>query len=65
MAIIESLPSRSHVREAKLIQVLQIRSVTGKGVPLDPVREVVDYFDLKGNRLATFDPAFDSQSANP
>lgn len=44
-------------RSAKIIQVIETRAKKGIGTPSDPVREVIQYWDLEGNPLATFDAA--------
>ena len=42
-------------KSAKVIQVIETRSIKGLGTESDPAREVVQYWDLEGNHLATFD----------
>lgn len=43
---------------AKMVQVIEVRSNRGKGKDeTDPIRQVVEYFDLEGNKLAEADPA--------
>lgn len=44
-------------KSAKIIQVIETRAKKGIGTSSDPVREVIQYWDLEGNPLATFDAA--------
>ena len=55
---------QSNVRQAKQVQVLEVRSVIGAGVPGDPVRELVEYFSLEGERLAQRDTLADESPAD-
>lgn len=41
--------------EAKVIQVIQTKSLLGKGTKEDPARFVYQYWDFKGDLLATYD----------
>ena len=43
------------VKSAKIIQVIEIKAQKGIGIEKDPVREVTQYWDLKGNLLAEID----------
>ena len=43
------------VKEAKVIQVIETKSVRGLGTEKDPVREVTQYWDLDGTFLAELD----------
>jgi hypothetical protein len=43
---------KSNIRQVKQLQVLEVRSLIGAGVPGNPVRELVEYFSLDGERLA-------------
>lgn len=40
---------------ARVIQVIETRAKRGLGIEKDPVREVVQYWDLDGNFLAEMD----------
>lgn len=40
---------------AKVIQVIETKALKGLGTESDPVREIVQYWDLEGNPLASFD----------
>ncbi len=42
-------------KSAKVIQVIETRAKRGLGTEKDPVREVTQYWDLKGNFLAEVD----------
>lgn len=43
------------VKSAKIIQVIETKAQKGIGIEKDPVREVTQYWDLKGNLLAESD----------
>lgn len=40
---------------AKVIQVIETRSLAGAGLPGDPVRELVQYWSFEGEKLAQRD----------
>ena len=40
---------------AKVIQVIETKSIVGAGVPDDPVRLITQYWDFDGNKLAERD----------
>lgn len=43
--------------DSRVIQVIETRSLVGKGIPPDdPIREVFSYFLLDGTPLAEVDP---------
>lgn len=44
--------------KAKVIQVIQTKSMLGRGIPEDPVRIIYQYWDFKGNLLAENDTLF-------
>lgn len=48
------------VRRVEMVQVLRVTAVRGRGVEVDPVREVVQYWDLEGNLAADVDPVGDA-----
>ena len=50
---------------AKITQVIEVRSTVGKGVEGDPIRQIVEYFDMEGTRLAFCDPAPHSREEAP
>lgn len=41
--------------QAKVMQVIEVRALLGRGIKGDPVREVVGYFSLDGEPLAEKD----------
>lgn len=41
--------------KAKVIKVIQTESMLGRGIPEDPVRVLYQYWDFKGNLLASYD----------
>ncbi len=43
--------------KARVIQVIETRSMRGIGTEEDVVREVIQYWDFDGNLLAELDPA--------
>lgn len=46
---------RTNVTSAKVVYLIQVRAVTGKGTAEDPVREVIEYFDFEGEKMAELD----------
>nr|DAT32067.1 MAG TPA: hypothetical protein [Caudoviricetes sp.] len=46
------------VKSAKVIQVIETKAKRGLGTEKDPVRNVVQYWDLEGNFLAEMDTQF-------
>lgn len=42
-------------KSARIILVIETKANRGMGIKGDPVREVTQYWDLKGNLLATAD----------
>ncbi len=42
-------------KSAKVIQVIETKAKRGLGTKKDPVREVIQYWDLEGNFLAEMD----------
>lgn len=46
----------SNVDEVKVIQVVEVKSLVGKGVDGDPGRQITEYFSLDGVRLARAEP---------
>jgi len=45
----------SNVNSARVIQVIEVKSIFGKGTDDDPVRELVEYYTLDGLLLADVD----------
>lgn len=45
----------SNVDHAEVIKVIRILSLVGTGTDEDPFRQITEYFDLKGNRIARTD----------
>lgn len=43
------------MRSAKLVELIKTTSITGNGTKENPVREITQYWDLKGNLLFTCD----------
>lgn len=39
------------MESAKVINVIQTKSTRGRGTSADPIKEVIQYWDLKGNLL--------------
>ena len=46
----------SNVDEVKVIQVVEVKSLVGRGVEDDPGRQITEYFSLDGVRLARAEP---------
>ena len=46
----------SNVDEIKVIKVVEVKSLVGKGVQGDPGRQITEYFSLDGVRLARAEP---------
>jgi len=42
----------SNVDEARLIKVIEIKSIVGEGTKESPIRQIVEYFTLDGERIA-------------
>lgn len=40
---------------AKVIKVIQTKSLIGRGIQKDPARYIYQYWDFKGNLLASYD----------
>ena len=47
------------VKKAKVISVVQVEAKIGTGTKEDPVRNVIQYWDIEGNLLAERDPLND------
>lgn len=47
------------IKSAKVIQVIEIRTIRGTGTESNPVREVTQYWDLDGRKLSEHDPEKD------
>jgi hypothetical protein len=47
-------------RSARLVRVIECRTLEGDGTPQSPAREVTTYTDLDGNVLAVHDPISES-----
>lgn len=47
--------------KAEVIQVIRTQSLLGEGTKEDPVRYVYQYWDFKGNLLASHDTLCDSE----
>lgn len=48
--------------EAKVIQVIQTKSLLGKGIDEDPVRFVYQYWDFEGKLLAEHDELIEAMN---
>lgn len=46
-------------KSARVIQVIETRSIRGSGEENDPVRDLIQYWDFDGRLLAEFDPCAD------
>lgn len=53
----------SSVEYARIIQVIEVKTIIGDGTKENPVRVLFQYWDVKGNMLATYDSLEDSNSA--
>lgn len=53
---------REPLREVKLVPVIRTVVARGKGVPADPVREVVQFWSRNGELLAENDPCLEEKS---
>lgn len=51
----ETLTGSNSVKEAKVVSVVQVEAKIGTGTKEDPVRKVIQYWDLEGNLLAERD----------
>lgn len=50
-------PTRTTVGSAKIVTLIEVRSRYGAGdSEANPVREIVEYFTMKGDKVAEFDP---------
>lgn len=47
---------------AKVIKVIKTESLIGRGIPEDPVRQIYQYWDFKGNLLAKHDTLDDNET---
>jgi len=45
----------SNIDEVKIMQVIEIKSLIGKGTPEDVCRQLIEYYDMDGNLLARYD----------
>lgn len=55
----ENLTGSNSVKEAKVVSVVQVEAKIGTGTKEDPVRNVIQYWDIEGNLLAERDPLND------
>lgn len=44
-----------NVKGVRVIEVIEVTSLTGKGVEGDPVRELIQHYSMSGNLLAERD----------
>ena len=51
----ENLTGSNSVKKAKVVSVIQVEAKIGTGTKEDPVRKVIQYWDLDGNLLAERD----------
>ena len=51
----KNLTGSNSVKKAKVVSVVQVEAKIGTGTKEDPVREVIQYWDLDGNLLAERD----------
>ena len=55
----------SNVDECQVMQVIQIKSLVGEGSPEgSPMRQIVEYFSLEGERLARVDKYLNESDIN-
>ena len=40
------------INACKVIQVIEVKSIVGKGEDGDPIREIIEYYSFDGIRLA-------------
>lgn len=52
----EKLIRNNSVKKAKVVFVVQVEAEIGAGTKEDPVRNVIQYWDTKGNLLFILDP---------
>lgn len=52
----ENLTGSNSVKEAKVVSVVRVEAKIGTGTKEDPVRNVIQYWDIEGNLLAEHDP---------
>ena len=50
--------------KAKVIKVIRTESIIGRGIQEDPVRHIYQYWDFKGNLLASHDTLKDNEVIN-
>ena len=55
MIMSETTPPK-HLLSAYKVEVLRVTTLEGTGVPEDPHRHIVSYFDMEGTCLAINDP---------
>ena len=51
----ENLTGSNSVKKARVVSVIQVEAKIGTGTKEDPVRKVIQYWDLDGNVLAERD----------
>lgn len=51
--MIKSIPN---MRGARVVQVIEVRCLEGQGETSDPFREIIRFYSLDGELLATDDP---------
>jgi len=42
----------SNVNEARVIKVIEVKSLVGEGTAENPIREITEYFSFDGERIA-------------
>ena len=45
----------SNIESAEVIRVIEVRSIIGEGTEKDPMRQIREYFNLDGARIARTD----------
>lgn len=50
------MTGNNSVKKAKIIPVIQVEAKIGTGTKEDPVRNVIQYWDMEGDLLAEHDP---------
>lgn len=61
----EKYARQSNVDSVRIEKVVVVRSVSGMGTENDPVRPVVEYYDMEGNLLHRIDKWRQEQDERP
>ncbi len=55
LQVMPIMPRESNVDSVEKIEVIKVCSVFGEGIEGDPVRKLIEFFDLDGNLIARVD----------